>query len=161
MAAPRRSRAQLARDRKLIASLYLQGFLQHDIAEAVGLSQTTVCRDLQTLHRQWLADAAEDYKAIIAKQLAKIDEMERQYYIGWIRSTCEVVKNLTWDKRAGEWVLEVTEFPDVREGNPRFLDGVRECINQRMKLIDKLSPEDVGPDMIIKVIGGIDLDKDI
>lgn len=156
-----RSRAQIARHRKLIAAMYLRGSLQAEIAKSIGISQPTVSRDIKALHKQWIGDAKRDFNEAVGKELAKIDVLEQEYWQGWLRSTSDVRKQLVWDQKQGDWMVEVIELLFVREGNPRFLDGIRECIKDRCRLLGSQMSDGGIPDMVIKVIGGIDLDKDI
>jgi len=82
----RRGKVQLAADRQAIASMYLRGKAQVDIAAELGLSQPTVSRDLKIIQGEWLDSAIRDFDAARAQELAKIDELERTYWAAWERS---------------------------------------------------------------------------
>ena len=135
MATGQRSASQIARDRRKIALLYLQGNLQSDIAREVGVSQATISRDLKVLHEHWLAEANVSIKAAKAKELAKIDALECTYYDAWLRSQ-ENAESTT--QRMTGAVLgkkEMTKTVKGQVGDARFLAGVQWCIDRRCKIL--------------------------
>ena len=128
-----RGTAQIARDRRRIADLYLQGWLQADIAEKVGINQSTVSRDLKALYKQWLAESLVDFNAAKAKELAKIDALERTYHIAWIRSCEDAETTRQEGSRAG--VDKIVKTAKGQAGDPRFLTGIQWCIERRCKIM--------------------------
>ena len=144
----RRSAAQLARDRRKTADLYLQGWLQADIAGFLGISQSTVSNDLKALQGQWLQSALLDFDEAKARELAKVDRLEREYWAAWERS-CEAEEMVTqrtkgdverWqDDESGKFVAsrpaDVTKARKERIGDPRFLQGIQWCIDRRCKIL--------------------------
>jgi len=170
--------AQIARDRRHIGTLYLQGCLQADIAEKVGVSQATVSRDLKALHKKWLASASRDFATAKAKEIAKIDHLERTYYAAWERS-CEDAKTITQKQKGkaakrkdqdGEFIAErpaeVSKISKEQAGDPRFLQGVQWCIDKRCKIWGVDAPVKVEhsgsvEQQIVFAVSGIDLKNDI
>jgi DNA-binding NarL/FixJ family response regulator len=69
-ASERRTDDQITHDRALIAKLYLQGWLQKDIAVELGLSLSTINRDLKALREEWRTSAKADIDELIAQLLA-------------------------------------------------------------------------------------------
>ena len=110
----RRSTAQLVRDRRRIADLYLQGWIQADIAAELGISQQTVSNDLKALQVSWLDSSLVDFNAAKSQELAKVDRLEREYWVAWLYS-CEDAEG--------------------QAGDPRFLAGVQWCIGKRCKIL--------------------------
>jgi len=139
---PRRSAAQLARDRRRIAELYLEGKLQADIAEAVGISQSTVSNDLKAIQQEWLESSLIDFNEAKARELAKIDRLEWEYWTAWARS-CEDAETTT--KKAvqvgDKERKEATQTAKGQAGDPRFLQGVQWCIERRCKLLGIDAPQ--------------------
>ena len=128
-----RSTAQIARDRRRISDLYLQGALQAEIAAQLGISQPTVSRDLKVLHEQWLADSLIDFGRAKARELAKIDALERTYHTAWIRS-CEDAETMRQEgSQAG--VAKIVKTAKGQAGDPRFLTGIQWCIERRCKIL--------------------------
>ena len=145
MPGKRRSAAQLARDRRKIADLYLKGWIQADIADEIGMSQATVSNDIAALHRDWLALALVDFNEAKAQELAKIDRLEREYWAAWERS-CEDAETITEKARASRGSdkpdsVEKTKQAKGQAGDPRFLAGVQWCIEQRCKILGIEAPK--------------------
>lgn len=138
-----------------MADLYLQGWLQTDIAEEVGVSDATVSRDLKALQSEWLASALVDFNEAKSQELAKIDRLEREYWQAWERS-CENAETVT--KEGGpSGVDKVKQTSKGQAGDPRFLAGVQWCIERRCKILGvdapnrhELTGKDGGP---IRLIG--------
>ncbi len=132
----RRSGSQIARDRRRIADMYLEGRLQVDIAQELGLSTPTISRDIAALQAEWLSSALYDFNEAKAREIAKIDRLEREYWIAWERS-CEDAETETsksavvGDKKRAE----ATKTTKGQAGDPRFLSGVQWCIERRCKLL--------------------------
>jgi len=131
----RRSNGQLSRDRRRISDLYLQGWIQVAIAEKLGVSQTTVSRDLRALQDKWLESSLIDFDTVKATELAKIDNLERIYYDAWERS-CEdaVVQVAKAVESSKDTRKEGTKTTKGQVGDPRFLAGVQWCIDKRCKI---------------------------
>lgn len=145
MPGKRRSKSQLDRDRRQIASLYLRGWLQVDIAEKLGISQQTVSLDLKALHREWQRSAIADIDKAKARELAKIDNLEREYWVAWRRSRKDA-ETIT-EKNRGE--AEDGKLIDPQRmfrrkgqaGDPRFLQGIQWCIERRCKILGIDAPD--------------------
>jgi predicted transcriptional regulator len=139
MSGKRRSTAQRVRDRRKIADLYLQGWIQADIADELTISQQTVSNDLKALHGEWLASALMDFSEAKSQELAKIDRLEREYWQAWERS-CEDAESVTQEGTA-EGVDKVKKTSKGQAGDPRFLQGVQWCIERRCKILGVDAPE--------------------
>lgn len=168
----RRSTAQRTRDRRNIGNLYLQGWIQADIAESVGVSQSTVSNDLKALHKDWLASALLDFNEAKSQELAKIDRLEREYWAAWGQSKVpiktasqkqrgKVVKRQDED---GEFIAEqpaeVSKMSKEQIGDPRFLAGVQWCIDRRCKILGVDAPvkSDIGGTLTVEFKGNINPD---
>jgi len=153
----RRDTAQIARDRKKIGELYLRGWLQVDIAEKLGVDRSTVSRDLKALHREWLASALADFSEAKAQELAKIDDLEREYWRAWERS-CEDAETVR--KEGTTKILDkIVKTAKGQAGDPRFLSGVQWCLERRCKILGLDAPEKHEHGEIIVSIGGVRLDE--
>ena len=164
---PRRKRttAEIDRDAKIIATMYLQGIVIHEIAKRVKMSPMTVSRDLTRIRQAWQDDVKQDFAALQARELAKIDLLEQTYWGGYILSTTLITNEKVWDDEEEDWFVETTEVMGARPGDPRFLSGARDCVKDRVEMLGLKAPERVevtGKDGgAIRVIGGIDLENDI
>ena len=140
-----RDAAQIAKDRRRIGDLYLKGWLQVDIAKEIGVNQSTVSRDLKTLHKQWLADAAISYDKAKGRELAKIDRLEREYWDAWERSKEDAEIEIR--EQAGatkdDARARLRREKRGRTGDPSFLRGVQWCIEQRCKIFGVEAPKEL------------------
>src|SRR4051812_36084473 len=80
----RRVAAELRR--RQVIDLYLQGWSQPAIAEHLKVGQTTVSLDLRIIQKQWRESAIRDFDQLRARELAKIDFLEREAWAAWQRS---------------------------------------------------------------------------
>jgi hypothetical protein len=153
MSGKRRSNGQLARDRRRIADLYLQGELQADIAVQLKIDQSTVSRDIAHLQAEWRKSALVDIDARKSQELAKVDRLEREYWAAWERS-CEDAETATQKQRGkvtkaagedGQFVAEqpaeISKTRKGQAGDPRFLSGIQWCIERRCKILGIDAPE--------------------
>ena len=173
-----RNAAERARDRRRASDLYLQGWLQVDIAKELSIDQATVSRDLKAIQKEWLKSALIDFNEAKARELAKVDKLERTYWAAWERS-CEDAETTTRKTKGkvtkvqievgreeeGKVVLErpaeATRTLKGQAGDPRFLQGVERCIERRCKIlgIDAPVKMDHGQPIVINVTGNVDPDK--
>ena len=139
----RRDAAQLARDRRRIAEMYLHGVLQADIADELHIDQSTVSRDLKALQDEWRASSLIDIDEAKARELARIDELERTYWDGWRRSKedAEIERTRATETQRDGKRYEAGTEKRGQAGDPRFLQGVGWCIERRCKLVGIDAPE--------------------
>lgn len=137
MAPTSRTKAQIERDRTEVARLYLQGKYQHEIAQILEVSQQQVSYDLKAIQSVWRDVPQAQLNELKAKELARIDELERTYWQAWERSLTP--KETTSTAKEGE-KLKVGKRSEQRNGNPAFLKGVMDCIDRRCKLLGLDAP---------------------
>jgi IS30 family transposase len=68
-----------------VARLWAQHRNQTEIAKALGVNQSTVSRDLQVITARWVAEAVHDVGEIRARELAELDEMEKELAARWLQ----------------------------------------------------------------------------
>jgi hypothetical protein len=122
--------------RKAVAERYLRHENQWEIANALAISQSTVSRDLNALRAEWLVSKDVAIDQIIARELAKIDHLERTHWDAWGRSCTkkETIsgKRVTLGKKTRE---ETSKREEYRDGKPEFLRGVERCIRRRGEIL--------------------------
>jgi hypothetical protein len=135
-------RFRILERRRRIASMYLRGLSQWEIGKQLGVTQQCVAKDVQALEKEWLASAVVDIDAAKAKELARVDRLERVAWRAWRRScqrkeraTTRLEKQL--DAQQGKSVT--SKQTEGRDGNPEYLKRVEWCINKRCELL-KLNP---------------------
>lgn len=138
MPGKQRSRAQIERDRRRIADLYLQGWLQVDIAEELGVTTATVSRDLTQLHDEWQHSSLMDFNEARSQELARIDRLEREYWLAWARSLEDsetLVQEGVMDATRQLLPKKVVKTAKGSVGDARFLAGVQWCIAKRCEIL--------------------------
>ena len=133
-----RSQAELVRDRKLIAAMYLEGALQTEIGAQLGIDQSTVSRDLATIRKAWIKSTLVDFNLARGRELAKIDYLELTYWEAW-RLSLEEFKSRTMSVKPGQSGKPMPAGETIRteegRGDMRALAGVQWCIDRRIKLL--------------------------
>ena len=146
MGARKRSTLQIARDRKRIARLYLKGFYQAEIADRLGISQPTVSRDLNTMIEQWQNSSLIDIDKLKRAELAKINNLELEYWEAWENSGGEIVTK-TIERIASEsgddGARRAREMikTEIKVGDFAALRGVQWCIDKRCALLGLDAPQ--------------------
>jgi transcriptional regulator with XRE-family HTH domain len=144
-----RTKTQRERDNRRISQLYLQGEMQADIADALGLSQATVSRALKALQSDWRQSALIDINEAKARELAKIDTLELEYWTAWKRSQEDAESEITKMQGNPPKPNEANPLPAKMEtqkkregqsGNPAFLRGIEWCINKRCEILGVDAP---------------------
>lgn len=144
---PQNNKYIIAKRRQEISALYLQGKPQYEIAELVDVNQSQVSRDLKHLKKEWLKSAIRDFDEAKSQELAKIDNLEQEYWDAWEKSK-EDYKQTT--KRAKGKNEKTTEKEQIEKnvivfGDPAFLKGVQWCIDKRCKILGIDAPQKIEP----------------
>jgi len=136
MAAPKRKPFEIERDRAAITQSYLRGLTQANIAEQLGLSRQQIGYDLGKIQEGWRTQTALALDSHKAKELARLDELERIHWESWVESKQDketlTVKTYGHGKGIG---TESTLRKEGSVGNQSFLDGVLKVIHQRCKIL--------------------------
>jgi hypothetical protein len=137
-------RFRILERRKRVAGMYLQGMSQWEIGRQLGVTQQCIAKDVQALEKEWLASAVVDIDAAKAKELARIDRLERVAWRAWRRScqrkekaTTRMEKKLHEDAQQAKTVT--SRATELRDGNPEYLKRVEWCISKRSELL-RLNP---------------------
>jgi len=149
MAAPKRTKTQIQKDRVEVATLYLQGWTQAAIGEKLGLARQQIGYDLKAIRKAWLKSSIIDFNEAKARELARIDNLEITHWQAWDRSNTAKRTETTVVKGKGGEIIQVTIKEEQLTGDKRFLDGVGECIDKRIKVFGFAAPakqELSGPD---------------
>lgn len=82
---------RIAERRKIVASMYVRGSSQWEIAKSLNppVTQKTVSEDLRVVREEWLKSAAQEYDALKAKELAAIDDLQEECWKQF-RLSCKV-----------------------------------------------------------------------
>lgn len=144
--APRRTRVKLRHDRALTANMYLQGRAIADIATEIGVSDSTIRRDLRLIMEYWRRSAVFDFNQRKMRELAALEMTESEAWSAWRRSCESKIKTVHRVRSAdvtedgeSEITTDITTT-EQRDGDPRFLAIIEKCITTRLKVIGALTP---------------------
>jgi predicted transcriptional regulator len=132
MAKPKRTPTQRELDLQKITALYLRGTTQSDIGKELGVVQSQVSYDLKEIQKRWRESALVNINEVKQRELARIDELEIEYWQAWRRSIGEVTKTVTSRNALRGDTASISK--ETLNGNPAYLQGVQWCIEQRCKL---------------------------
>lgn len=143
---PRVDTIVLAR-RAEVARRYLQGEMQEQIAQSFGVTQGQISQDLKVIRAAWLKAAIRDFDAARAEELAKIDEVEREYWAAWERSkkdkeiAVQETDGVSDEKTRKPRIKKVSLRKEGQSGNPAYLAGVLSCIDKRCQILGLDAPK--------------------
>ncbi len=133
---------ELAHRRNQVAELSLQGLPQIAIAQELGISQPTVCRDLKALHQQWRDSGLRDFEEAVAIELEKLGRLERESWSAWQRSQAPQESTKVTQADSGK---KAEKRVAHHYGDPRFLELVHRCIASRRALLGLDAPTKISP----------------
>ncbi len=162
MAANKRTKTQIQKDRVEIARLYLQGETQAAIGQKLGLVQQQIGYDLKAIQKEWLKSSLIDFNDAKARELAKIDSLEITYWIAWDRSNKAKRTETTTVRGEDGQTISVTIKEEQLTGDKRFLNGVESCIDKRIKIFGLAAPvkQELSGELKIEDVGLTDAERD-
>lgn len=139
---PQNKKHDILERRNKVADLYRKGFRQYEIAAKVGVSENQITNDLKAIRAKWMEDSIRNFDEAISEQLAKIDLLEREYWLAYEQSKKDYKQKSQKTKGTGQDILsrEVMEKEIIQFGDPRYLQGVQWCIERRCKLMGLDAP---------------------
>jgi hypothetical protein len=146
MATRTRSVAKREADLLVIADLHFQGESQEAIAGQLGISRQQVGYDLRELERRWREASLREVDEAKARELARIDDLERKYRREWEASRAEKQSTVTESVTGGPGANTRNRARIAKEqrlGNASYLAGVQWCIEQRCKILGIIAPTKV------------------
>lgn len=156
----KRSPVQVEYDRMEEAAMYLKGIPAREIHQYLldnreyEISLRTVYEDIKQVREQWKESYLRDYDAAKSQELARIDELEREYWDSYRRSLRdkeEKESESKQDEQLGRGGKVVTGYSskkarhkvEKRDGNPKYLEGIERCIQLRAKILGLDEPKKV------------------
>lgn len=157
-------------DLQLITELFCKGRSFREIAAEVNqlhgrnITHQTVFNEVKQMLRSWKKDREKliDYHKTI--ELEKINRLEKTYWDAWEKSVqghkrSEVKKH---GSPSNVDKVEKRDFEETTIGDPRFLDGVQWCIEQRCKILGINAPtkHDFQGDLFLELMKVASSDQD-
>ena len=149
-----RSEAQRERDLVEIARRLLRRESQQSIAEALGLAQSLISKEVKLLKSRWRDRAVLDFHDFLAEELALSYHVEAEAWKGWAASRTAAVTETDQvkDTALGAEISSTTRT-QKQSGDPRMLEQILMCSKRRLELMGLLNPGDVpgGMDYLAQV----------
>jgi hypothetical protein len=139
-------RLQVQQRRTAVARLYLKQRTQAEISQTVGVSQGTVSRDLKAIQAEWQRQRLDDFAQVKLRELARVDQLEREYWQAWERS-CQDREQTLQEKTTAPTGdrLKAGTRSEGRDGNPEFLRGIERCVELRCKITGAFAAVKIAP----------------
>ena len=149
MPAPKRTKFERERDLERVTQLYLRGKFQSEIAAILDVSQGQISYDIATIEERWQKRADINWNKAKQKELDKLDNLEREYWLdmerylaAWEASKTERTKSRqetdgTLSKDKKPTVKKMSMEKEQRDGNPAFLDGMIRCKQEIVKISER------------------------
>ena len=136
--------------RHKVSDLYLKGWYQSQIAAELGFTQQQISKDLKAIHEQWIKENVHNIDILKQRELSKIDNMEREYWLAWEKSKEDYQQKIIKAKGTGAKdpegkqkvnAVENTTKNMIVYGDPRFLQGIQWCIERRCLIMGIDAPK--------------------
>lgn len=126
----------------------LEGHTQHEIAEALGISQPAVSKIARRVEERLFADLAYQAERQRARHTLRLEHIYGQAMQAWQDSKQEGLRRrqrkTEHDSGSGSTVAELVS--ENRHGDPRYLDEARKALTDMRKLLGVDAPERVSID---------------
>jgi len=123
-----------------VTQLYLKGHLISDISKDLKVAIGLVSEDIQAVEAMWLEASISTFDLKRAKELAKIDHLEKTYWEAWEASKQAKVSKT---KKQTDNGVETTDKEENVYGVAAFLKGVSDCIDKRIRLLGLDEPSKI------------------
>ncbi len=134
----KRTEIQRQKDLILISEMYLKGTTQQMIALKLGLSQSQISYDIKEIIEHWRETQKSNVADKIAIELEKINQIEARAWESFELSKTisnKKMKEVRIGKDSDDKTAKVQTTTFERYGNPKFLEVILQCSNERRKLL--------------------------
>lgn len=145
-----RSKFQKEHDRARIAHMIGEGHKQTEIAVELGISPQLVCKEIKAIKEAWRNTMLSDITDHKARELERLNYMERQLWESWEISRKEGRrKNQQWampgtptddDPNPKPVPLRASMTTETEHGDPRIMSAILDIVKERCKLLDLYKP---------------------
>ena len=91
-------------------------------------------KDMQHVRRQWEVQAVSNFDQLRARELQKLDYLERESWAAWEQSKKPAQSAVVTDQGTGA-AQKTRKSLKHQIGDPRFLEQINKCITQRRALL--------------------------
>jgi hypothetical protein len=146
--------------RRLVLERYCDGATMRQISREFDVSVATIHSDVRFCRDQWREDMNHCLESWKDHELDRIDKLELMAMEGWERSLRDHAKSSTEETRNSDDTTKKAKLEKQnRDGDPRFLKVLAECISERCKILGLYAPKKTdltSGGSPIKFIGGVD-----
>jgi DNA-binding transcriptional regulator LsrR (DeoR family) len=100
---------EIADRRRKVAAFYLNKYDQQEIANMLGVHQSTISRDIAYLSNKWLESTKDDIEKMKCREIAELERMEKDAAAMYINA-----KNGEKPKDAVAWMEQRLKIKDRR-----------------------------------------------
>ena len=146
-----RTKVEREHDLQVEADLYLKGQSFRAISVYMNdqygrkINHVTVFNDIKFVITEWehSRNAMIDHQKSI--EIEKLNILERTYWDAWVKSQTDVIVFQTKKKGSPKMVdnIEKIEAEKSNPGDPRYLQGIERCIEQRCKILGLNAPKEI------------------
>lgn len=118
-----------------VSRFYLTGTPQYEIGRQLGVVDSQISYDLKVIQKRWQQSQLTNYETRRARELARINTIEREAWEGWRRSQQGRETSITEQLDMGDQTCFKTQLKkEGQVGDPRFLATVLRCVEERCKI---------------------------
>lgn len=149
MAANKRTSDEILFDRDRISGMYLKGYSQRQIRDAVNegrpvqkhITQQQVSEDLKVIRGEWRASAVRNFDEAKEEELQKLNRMEHEAWMAWERSQKDATVTSAEKSENEDGTRSKTRIQrEEQVGDPRFLQTAMQCVDRRCKILGLDAP---------------------
>lgn len=109
-----------------------------EIASTLSTNQSTISRDIRWLVSFWVKSGIMNIDEAKARELQKINKLERTYWEAWEKSKSEKSERTAREKKINNDILVSEKNMKVVDsyGDIRILEGIERCIKMRMAILE-------------------------
>jgi hypothetical protein len=172
MAAKKRTRGEREADMVNISQLYIQGWSHQAITNKLNaerhytLTRSQISHDIQCILDRWRKAYLVDVNEAQIRELARLDELENQYWQAWERSQHDAIITQEIDIKdelsGGQSYTRKKRVlnKEKQTGQDSYLLGIQRCIELRCKILGLDAPAKVEIDWRTEAVKmGIDPDE--
>ena len=142
----KRTKEQILEDRVKVAEMFVQSYTLRQIAEEVckdrpyKLSHVQICQDIKTVVAQWKTDTSAFIDERMESDLMKLERIENEAWQAWERS--KGIKRTRTKTKVGDVVTNTIKDENL-VGDPKFLEVIRQVLQDRANLLGYMAPKKV------------------
>ena len=131
---------QTYKHRQDIENALLTGAGLFQIIALTGLNKNRVAKLIREIKSDWRKAGDQDFQAQKAEEIARLNRLEQEYWTAWFKSIREPAARVKARTLDGKIIaMERDTLPAI--GNPRYLQGIGNCIELRCKILGVYTPK--------------------